>query len=292
MTRTPFGQMVRTVLCDACHGDGRVPKQPCRECRGRGRTAVTRELEVDVPAGIADGQRIRLSGRGHAGEAGAPAGDLYVLVRVREDERFVREGDDLITALDVPAPLAALGATLEVPTLEGAARGRAARRAPSRARCSRCAAQGMPALRRGRRGDLRVVVNVSCPAPPERRAARAAGAAEREPHRGEPALGGVDVRQAAPRARQPGRVIRLAVRVEREQAELVLAELLELAPGGVEEVELGRARSSTPSTARPASCPSLPDLRRGRGRALVEISHQRDRRRLERALEAASTARS
>src|SRR5271156_6342216 len=68
VTRTPFGQMARTVLCDVCHGDGRVPKQPCRECRGRGRKAARRELEVDVPAGIADGQRIRLAERGHAGE--------------------------------------------------------------------------------------------------------------------------------------------------------------------------------------------------------------------------------
>ena len=113
VTRTPFGQMARTVVCDVCHGDGRVPQQPCRECRGRGRKAVRRELEVDIPAGISDGQRIRLAERAHAGETGAPAGDLYVLVRVREDERFVREGDDLIAALDVAAPLAALGVTLQ-----------------------------------------------------------------------------------------------------------------------------------------------------------------------------------
>ncbi len=109
VTRTPFGQMMRTMTCDACHGDGRVAKSPCRDCRGRGRVAARRKLQVDVPAGIADGQRIRLSDRGHAGEAGAPAGDLYVIVKVREDERFVRERDDLITALDVAAPLAALG---------------------------------------------------------------------------------------------------------------------------------------------------------------------------------------
>ena len=84
--------------------------------------------------GSPTGQRIRLGGHGHAGEAGAPAGDLYVLVRVREDERFVREGDDLITALDVAAPLAALGGTLEVPTLEGSASIELPR-ARSRARC-------------------------------------------------------------------------------------------------------------------------------------------------------------
>jgi molecular chaperone DnaJ len=75
-------------------------------------------VQVDVPAGIADGQRIRLSGRGHAGERGGPAGDLYVVVRVREDERFLRDGSDLGTVIDVPAPLAALGTTIDVPTLD------------------------------------------------------------------------------------------------------------------------------------------------------------------------------
>jgi molecular chaperone DnaJ len=162
VTRTPFGQMARTVLCDVCHGDGRVPKQPCGECRGRGRKAAQRELDVEIPAGIADGQRIRLSERGHAGEAGAPSGDLYVLVRVREDERFVREGDDLIAALDVAAPLAALGATLETPTLEGTA----AIEVPAGTQPGEVLTlrgEGMPGLRRGRRGDLRVIVNVVIP---------------------------------------------------------------------------------------------------------------------------------
>ena len=162
MTRTPFGQMVRTMVCDVCHGDGRVPKQPCQECRGRGRVAVKQELEVDVPAGIADGQRIRLSGHGHEGEAGAPDGDLYVIVSVEEDERFVREGDDLITAVDVAAPLAALGATLEVPTLEGSA----SIELPSGTQPGEVLTlrgAGMPGLRRGRQGDLRIVVNVVVP---------------------------------------------------------------------------------------------------------------------------------
>jgi molecular chaperone DnaJ len=161
-TRTPFGQMVRTMICDACQGDGRVPTQPCEECRGRGRLAGRRKLEVDVPAGISDGQRIRLAGRGHAGEPGAPAGDLYVLVRVRRDERFVREGDDLITALDVPAPLAALGTTLEVPTLQGTVTLELpAGTQPGDALTVRD--EGMPILGRRRRGDLRVVVNVVIP---------------------------------------------------------------------------------------------------------------------------------
>jgi molecular chaperone DnaJ len=162
VTRTPFGQMARTIVCDVCHGDGRVPKQPCRECRGRGRKAVRREVEVDVPAGISDGQRIRLAERGHAGEMGAPAGDLYVLVRVREDERFVREGDDLIAALDVSAPLAALGATLQTPTLDGMASVEVPPGTqPGEVLTLR--GEGMPGLHRGRRGNLRVVVNVVIP---------------------------------------------------------------------------------------------------------------------------------
>jgi molecular chaperone DnaJ len=161
-TRTPFGQMVRTVVCDVCEGDGRVPEQPCRSCRGRGRRAAKREIEVEVPAGIANGQRIRVGGQGHTGEVGAPAGDLYVLVRVEEDRRFVREGDDLITALDVPAPLAALGGTLEVPTLEDSSSVELpAGTQPGEVLTLR--GQGMPALGRSRRGNLRVVVNVVIP---------------------------------------------------------------------------------------------------------------------------------
>jgi molecular chaperone DnaJ len=162
VTRTPFGQMVRTMTCDVCHGDGRVATEPCRECRGRGRLTNRRELEVDVPAGISDGQRIRLGGRGHAGEAGAPAGDLYVIVNVADDDRFVREGDHLITSLDVAAPLAALGGTLEVATLEGTA---AVELSPGTqpGEVLTVHGEGMPALGRGRRGDLRVVVNVLVP---------------------------------------------------------------------------------------------------------------------------------
>ena len=161
VTRTPFGQMMRTMPCDVCHGEGRVPREPCRECRGRGRRAVKRSLTVEVPAGIADGQRIRLGGSGHAGEAGARAGDLYVLVKVKPDERFVREGDDLITALDVSAPLAAVGANLQVPTLDGPV-GIEIPPGTQPGEVLTVRGQGMPGLRRGH-GDLRVVVNVVVP---------------------------------------------------------------------------------------------------------------------------------
>ena len=162
VTRTPFGQVVRQVECDVCHGDGRVPEQPCTKCEGRGRTVEERTLRVDVPAGIEDGQRIRISGRGHAGDPGAPAGDLYVNVRVRDDERFVRDGSDLVTVLDVPAPLAALGETFPVETLEGTEEIEiAAGTQPGEVIVLR--GQGVPSLRGRRRGDLRVVVNVVIP---------------------------------------------------------------------------------------------------------------------------------
>jgi molecular chaperone DnaJ len=161
--RTPFGQMVRTVECDVCFGDGRVPKEPCHTCDGRGREVRRRTLSVDIPAGIADGQRIRLSGRGHAGDAGGLPGDLYVLVGVRRDPRFVRDGDDLVTVLDVPAPLAALGATLDVETLDGPEPLEVPPGTQPGAVLT-LKGRGMPMLRRtGRAGDLRAVVNVQIP---------------------------------------------------------------------------------------------------------------------------------
>ena len=162
VSRTPFGQVMSTTTCDQCGGDGKIPKEPCHVCHGRGRVVEQQQVSVDVPAGIAEGQRIRVSGRGHAGERGGPAGDLYVLVRVKEDKRFVRDGDDLVTAVDLSSVQAALGATVEVPTIDGpddleipagtqphdtlTLRGR-----------------GMPSLRGRRHGDLRVVINVVTP---------------------------------------------------------------------------------------------------------------------------------
>jgi molecular chaperone DnaJ len=162
VTRTPFGQMVRTMTCDRCHGEGKIPSDPCRECRGRGRVTTQERLTVDVPAGIDDGQRIRLGGRGHAGDPGGEPGDLYVFVSVREDPRFVREADDLITALDVTATRAALGGTLEVPTLEGTASVDLPA-GTQHGEVLTLRGEGMPSLRRSRRGDLRAVVNVLVP---------------------------------------------------------------------------------------------------------------------------------
>lgn len=160
--RTRFGQMVRTALCDKCGGDGRIAEQPCHTCDGRGMVANERRVKVEIPAGIADGQRMRISGRGHAGERGGPNGDLYVVVRVKEDERFLRDREDLITVIDVAAPLAALGTTIQVPTLDGDV----PLEVPAGTQPGETIimnGRGMPPIGRGRTGDLKVVVNVVIP---------------------------------------------------------------------------------------------------------------------------------
>jgi molecular chaperone DnaJ len=163
VSRTPFGQVMRTTACDVCGGEGKVARDPCKVCRGRGRKVEHPKVKVDVPAGIADGQRIRIAGRGHAGERGGPPGDLYVLIRVREDSRFVRDGDDLVTAVDVSAPLAALGTVVEVETVSGE---RVEVDVPAGIQPHETLSvrgAGMPALRGRHTGDLRVVVNVVTP---------------------------------------------------------------------------------------------------------------------------------
>jgi molecular chaperone DnaJ len=162
ISRTAFGQLVRTQACDVCGGDGKVPTKPCSECSGRGRIATLRTLDVDIPAGIADEQRIRVTGRGHEGDRGGPAGDLYVLVSVTEDHRFVRDGSDLITVVDLPAPAAALGTTVNVPTLTGDEQ----LDIPSGTQPGdviTLRGRGMPSLRSRRPGDQKVVVNVVIP---------------------------------------------------------------------------------------------------------------------------------
>jgi molecular chaperone DnaJ len=162
VARTRFGQLVRTAICDNCGGDGRIPEHPCATCDGRGMEVRKQALEVDIPQGISDGQRIRISGRGHAGERGGPPGDLYVVVRVAEDERFLRDAEDLVTVVDVPAPLAALGTTIDVPTLDGPVPVDVpAGTQPGETIVLR--GRGMPPLSRGRTGDLRVVINVAIP---------------------------------------------------------------------------------------------------------------------------------
>jgi molecular chaperone DnaJ len=119
VTRSMFGQVMRAVSCDRCGGDGRVAETPCEECDGAGRTTTARTWEVDVPAGIEDGQRIRIAGAGHAGEAGGRQGDLYIEVRISPDERFARQGTELVSKVEVPVTTALLGGEVPVPTLDG-----------------------------------------------------------------------------------------------------------------------------------------------------------------------------
>jgi molecular chaperone DnaJ len=162
ISQTAFGQMVRTHVCDQCGGDGRVATTPCGVCHGQGRRASRRSLDIDIPAGIADGQRVRLTGSGHAGDRGGPPGDLYVIVTVAEDERFVRDGADLVSVVDVAAPDAALGVTVAVPTLDGEQEiDVPAGTQPGTIVNLR--GHGMPQLGHGRRGDQRVVLNVVIP---------------------------------------------------------------------------------------------------------------------------------
>ena len=162
IVRSPLGQLVRTMPCRACGGRGRIPEKPCPDCRGRGRRPLRRTIGVDIPAGIDDGQALRLTGLAHAGELGAPAGDLYVRVHVRPDERFQREGLDLIGDLDLRLSEAVLGASRTVETLDGEEDVEIdAGIQPGTVLVLK--GHGMPRLRGGSRGDLRLIANVQVP---------------------------------------------------------------------------------------------------------------------------------
>src|SRR5919198_817085 len=162
VSRSVFGEFVRTGTCPTCGGSGRVIEQPCEQSRGSGRVIEERTLEVEIPAGIHDGQRIRLTGEGHAGAAGGRAGDVYVEVHVRPDERFVREGNDVYTTVDLTVTQAALGATVSVPTLDGEAELEfEPGTQPGEIRVLR--GRGLPVLQGFGRGNQRVLVNVTVP---------------------------------------------------------------------------------------------------------------------------------
>ena len=162
VSQTPFGQLMRATQCDTCHGDGRVAETPCEECKGTGRKAGIRRFDVDVPAGIEDGQRIRIAGAGHAGEPGGRPGDLYLEVRVAEDSRFHRDGEDLVSIVDVAATVAMLGTTVSVETLDG---GREVAVPPGSQGGTEVVLRGLglPRLGGRARGNHRVVFNVVVP---------------------------------------------------------------------------------------------------------------------------------
>jgi molecular chaperone DnaJ len=162
VSRTVFGEFVRAQTCHECGGAGRFPEKPCEECGGAGRVLEERALEVEIPPGIHDGQRIRISGEGHAGALGARAGDVYVLVHVKPDPRFVREGNDVFSTVDLSMTEAALGKQVTVPTLYGDAELEfEPGTQPGEIRVLR--GRGMPVLQGYGRGDHRVLVNVAVP---------------------------------------------------------------------------------------------------------------------------------
>ena len=162
VSRSVFGEFVRTTTCPTCGGSGRKIETPCSVCSGAGRVVEERTLDVDIPPGIHDGQQIRLSGEGHAGALGARAGDVYVRVRVRPDPRFVREGNDIVSTVDVTMTQAALGATVTLPSLDGEEQIEVdAGTQPGAVVVLR--GRGMPVLQGYGRGDQRVLVNVVVP---------------------------------------------------------------------------------------------------------------------------------
>ena len=119
VSRSLFGEFVRTQGCPRCAGRGVVVEHPCHACHGDGRVVRPRALDVEIPPGIHDGQRIRLRGEGHAGSNAAASGDLFVQVCVRPHARLVRDGGDVIAEVELTLAQAALGARISVPTLDG-----------------------------------------------------------------------------------------------------------------------------------------------------------------------------
>ena len=160
--QTALGQFVQTGACPTCGGRGVTIADPCRSCRGRGRTATRQTVEVRIPAGIMDGQRLQMRGRGHQGEPGAPAGDLYVAVRVAADPRFERDGNDTVAVLNVPFTRAAMGTTVTIETLDGEQQLELkAGTQPGDVLVLR--GKGVPVLNGRGRGDHRLLVNVMLP---------------------------------------------------------------------------------------------------------------------------------
>lgn len=162
ISRSVFGEFIRTATCPRCNGSGRVIESPCKKCRGGGRIVEERRLDVDIPPGIHDGQRIRISGEGHAGLPGGEAGDVYVLVRVRPDPRFAREGDDIFSQVDLTMTEAALGARITVPSLAGDVE-LEFEPGTQPGEVHVLSGHGMPILHARGRGDHRILVNVVIP---------------------------------------------------------------------------------------------------------------------------------
>ena len=161
--RAKQGFFVVERLCPNCHGRGEVVERPCHSCRGEGRVDVLRKLQVDIPPGVETGTRIRLSGKGEAGPRAAPPGDLYIFIAVRPHPLFQREGTTLLTRVPVSFTVAALGDTISIPDLGGAAHEVTIPAGIQSGKQLRVRGAGMPVLQGRGRGDLVVEVVVETP---------------------------------------------------------------------------------------------------------------------------------
>jgi molecular chaperone DnaJ len=148
--------------CERCNGSGRIPSQPCPACQARGVTEKHEKLNVKIPAGVDDGSRIRLAGKGGAGRGGAPPGDLYIITKVRPHPRLERRGQDLYLQVPVTVGESMLGATIDVPTPDGTVKLKVPPGSQSGTKL-RLRGKGVPAMKGGGRGDLYVVVQVHVP---------------------------------------------------------------------------------------------------------------------------------
>jgi molecular chaperone DnaJ len=164
VSRSIFGTVMTARPCTTCDGSGEEIAAPCRQCGGEGRIATRHSVDVDVPAGVADGMELRVAESGHVGRGGGQRGDLYVSLRVQPHPVFERRGQDLVCALDVPMTQAALGAEVKIPTLEGE---ELVHIEPGTASGTvlRLRGRGVPHLGRRGRGDLYVTVQVQTPTP-------------------------------------------------------------------------------------------------------------------------------
>lgn len=160
--QTVLGQMMSATVCRRCAGQGEYLPSPCPECDGAGRLIEDKTYTVDVPAGVDEGSTLRLTGRGAVGMRGGPPGDLYVRLRVKPHERFVRHGDDLVEELDISMVQAALGAEIDLETLDGLEE-LSIPRGTQVGKVFKLKGRGVPRLDGRGRGDLMVRVNVEVP---------------------------------------------------------------------------------------------------------------------------------
>ena len=161
--RSAFGSLMTVTACRACRGAGSVIADPCAGCGGEGVTEGEKEVSVDVPTGVTDGNRLRLIGEGEAGRRGAPPGDLYVDLGIRPDERFTRRGNDLVYQLSVGIASAALGTEADVPLLEGGTGRVKVPAGTQHGEVIRLRGKGTGRLGRRGRGDLFVMVGIEVP---------------------------------------------------------------------------------------------------------------------------------